>query len=82
MHQVHRSIEVVDHLRVVHTLRVLFEKSPEKDKQPEDELMSSTQEVKEIRKKDDEDMRINKSIEIEIETLGDNKVIKSLRYNN
>ena len=32
--------------------------------------------------KDGKDMRINKSIEIEIETLSDNKVIKSLRYNN
>ena len=32
--------------------------------------------------KDGKDMRINKSVEIEIETLSDNKVIKSLRYNN
>ena len=31
--------------------------------------------------KDGKDMRTNKNIEIEIETLSDNKVIKSLRYN-
>ena len=31
--------------------------------------------------KDGKDMRINKNIEIEIETLSDKKVIKSLRYN-
>ena len=32
--------------------------------------------------KDGKDMRTNRNIEIEIETLSDNKVIKSLRYNN
>ena len=31
--------------------------------------------------KDGKDMRTNKSIEIEIETLSDKKVNKSLRYN-
>ena len=31
--------------------------------------------------KDGKDMRTNKNIEIEIETLSDKKVIKSLRYN-
>ncbi len=32
--------------------------------------------------KDGIDMRIDKSVEIEIKTLDDKKVIKSLRYNN
>ena len=32
--------------------------------------------------KDGKDMRIDKSIKIEIKTLQDNKVFKSLRYSN
>ena len=32
--------------------------------------------------KDDKDMRVDKSVEIEIETLNNKKIIKSLRFNN
>ena len=31
---------------------------------------------------DGKDMRVDKNIKIEIETLGNNKILKSLRYNN
>ena len=32
--------------------------------------------------KDGKDMRVDKNIKIEIETLNNNKILKSLRYNN
>ena len=31
--------------------------------------------------KDGKDMRVNKSVKIELETLDKNKILKSLRYN-